>query len=108
MLSPLPSFSNRSGIITQVIPRNIMENDKKQQIHIEPRLRIVSGEGSSRFAGSRVYLDDIDISEMVKDLKISVTGEARRWTAELTFVAHVDVDISAIVELKALVQGREE
>jgi hypothetical protein len=85
-----------------------MKNDKKQQIHIEPRLQIVSGEGSSRFAGSRVYLDDIDISEMVTGLKIGVSGEARRWTAELTFIAHVDIDVSAIVELKALVQGREE
>jgi hypothetical protein len=69
------------------------------------RIRIVCDENNSRLAGSRIFLNDEDITPNIKDFKLYVSAETRRWTAEITFIASVDIEVSADMVLIKKVQG---
>lgn len=66
----------------------------------DSRVRIVSTGDSSRASQSRVYLDDKDITHLIKDLKIYVGEETRRWQVEFTVIANLDIDLLAEVEAR--------
>jgi hypothetical protein len=67
----------------------------------EPKLRIVSEGDSSRVAASRIYLNDEEITPLVRDLKITVEGEARRYCAEFKIAAQVELEVPANVNFQA-------
>lgn len=68
----------------------------------EARIKIVSKDYSSRAAATDIYLDEKDITHLIKDVKIYLAGNPLRWHAEITLRAKVDIDISAITEISEL------
>lgn len=67
----------------------------------EPKIRIVSKGDSSRLGASRIYLNDEEITSLVRDLSITVEGEARRFCAELKISAQVELEVHANVNFQA-------
>lgn len=65
------------------------------------RVKIVSESNSSRAAASRIYLDDKDITESVKDIHLYIDKDTGRWALNIKFTAEVDIDVSS--EVKATV-----
>ena len=74
----------------------------------EARIKIVSTGHTSRAAASRIYLDDKDITHLVRDLKVSIAGETRRWNVELTVISHVEIDVTALTEFKVRLENPQE
>lgn len=64
------------------------------------KIRIVSQGNSSRAAASRVYLDEQDITHLIRDVKLCFAGNPLRWHAALTLISTVDIDVTAEIEIE--------